>query len=357
MAALDDGKPPGSADRAPGPLSTSELPSEVYRSFFDHAREGRAIIERSGRIATFNAAFADFCELPADRVLELGVGGLIESLVDREADPEAVEKVGAFLGRYLASDAELGRSPPTTIPVRTAQGRKRVAEVTLFPVEIEGDFLIAALVRDVTEAAQAASFLERAVAQRELLLKELVHRIKNNVALIASLLSFARREMETERDAEVVKQARDRLMAVSLLYDIIHGSGDFNTVLLDAYLERLARAVEGSTGCRPIEFAVEPVVIEQKAALPVGLVVNELLTNALKYAWRDRPQGLLRLSGRASDGKVVVTVEDDGDGMKEGWKPGLGTTIGQALADQLDGSLTRAPRAGGGTVATLSFPA
>lgn len=357
MAATDDGIPPGSAGRAPGPLPTSGLPPEVYRSFFDHAREGRAIIERSGRIASFNAAFTEFCELPADRVLELGAGGLIKSLIDREADPEAVVKVSAFLDRYLTNDADLGLSPPATIPVRTARGRKRVAELTLFPVQVDGDFLVAAIVRDVTEASQAARFLERAVAQRELLLKELVHRIKNNVSLIASLLSFARREMETERDAEIVKQARDRLMAVSLLYNIIHGSGDFNTVLLDAYLERLARAVEGSTGCRPIEFAVEPLVIEQKAALPVGLVVNELLTNALKYAWRDRPQGLLRLQGRVKDGRIEVSVEDDGDGMKEGWTPGLGTTIGQALAEQLDGTLVHVPREGGGTMAILSFPA
>ncbi len=357
MAKMKDGKPAADANRVTGPPGDSELPHEVYRSFYDHAREGRAIIKRSGEMASFNAAFADFCELPPERVTKLGAGGLIESLVDRDGDPEAFQRVRAFLNRYLSSGVELERSPPTQIPVRTAKGRKRVAEVTLFPVELDGDFLIAAIVRDVTETTQAARFLERAVAQRDLLLKELVHRIKNNVALIASLLSFARREMETERDAEVIKQARDRLMAVSLLYDIIHGSGDFNTVLLDGYLERLARAVEGSTGCRPIEFAVGPLVIEQRAALPVGLVVNELLTNALKYAWRDRPQGLLRLSGRASDGKIEVTVEDDGDGMKEGWKPGLGTTIGKALAEQLDGTLNHAARAGGGTVATLTFPA
>ncbi|MBN1242200.1 MAG: PAS domain S-box protein [Spirochaetales bacterium] len=357
MPGTDDGRRTVPQDDARVPLSDSELPSSVYRTFFDHAREGRAIIKRSGAIASFNTAFAEFCELPSERVMKLGASGLIEKLVDREGEPEAAARVRDFLVRYLSSGVELERSPPTQIPVRTAKGRKRVAEVTLFPVELDGDFLIAAIVRDVTEAAQAARFLERAVTQRDILLKELVHRIKNNVSLIASLLSFARREMETERDAEVIKQARDRLMAVSLLYDIIHGSGDFNTVLLDAYLERLARAVEGSTGCNPIEFAVQPVVIRQNAALPVGLVVNELLTNALKYAWRDRPQGLLKVRGGASDGMVSIAVEDDGDGMKEGWKPGLGTTIGTALAEQLDGTLVHAPREGGGTVATLTFPA
>ncbi|HOX13409.1 MAG TPA: histidine kinase dimerization/phosphoacceptor domain -containing protein [Spirochaetia bacterium] len=202
--------------------------------------------------------------------------------------------------------------------------------------------------RDATERVRSQEALESALRRSELLFRELEHRVKNTLAMIASLLSLASDHVRDPEDAVLFEESQSRIQALSLVYDRLLRSSDVARIELGSYLEDLCRSVTSAfirnAGGVDLRVDRDEVTVNSKRAALVGLAVNELVTNALKYARKPGAVLSLGLSVRGSEDSLTVRFSDDGPGMPEGFRAedaeGLGFLLIRSLVSQLGGEFT-----------------
>lgn len=192
------------------------------------------------------------------------------------------------------------------------------------------------------EDATRATLFDR---QRDILASELAHRIKNSLQVISSFVSFElRRAADPCKDG--LRSMQTRIGAVAELYDVIARSSAFGPVDAPAYLEGIASSIRSSLIGENARIAIavdaEPGLIEADHAVPFGLIVNELATNAIKYAF-PQGEGRIVIGFGHRDGEVALTVADDGVGLgRTGAGDGMGSRFIDAFARQLGGTLAKA---------------
>ncbi len=202
---------------------------------------------------------------------------------------------------------------------------------------------------DVSERREQAERLGSALQEKEVLLAEVHHRVKNNLAVIASLLSLQSQATENPAVRKVLAEGEGRVRAMALIHQVLYEGRDFAQVDLRDYLQRLVglevTAYGTDTGRIRVTVEAEPVRIELARAIPCGLLVNELLSNALKHAFPGAQQGEVRVGLRRLAGdEAELTVCDDGVGLPQGIvlgeTPSLGLRLAPLLAQQLQATLT-----------------
>lgn len=199
--------------------------------------------------------------------------------------------------------------------------------------------------------------LDVALADRELLLREMHHRTKNDLALVQSLLSLELLGGPAPPGlAERLSLVGTRVHSIGLVHDMLHSLGAVREVRLDEYLALLAESYSTAEVKRTIATKLAPISIDSGRAISVGLLVNELAMNALRHAFPDGREGRVTITLQMKDHDcILVEVRDDGVGFDPKVKQeGFGSALVEGLAGQLNGSLVRQNL--GGTRVALSFP-
>jgi two-component sensor histidine kinase/tetratricopeptide (TPR) repeat protein len=200
----------------------------------------------------------------------------------------------------------------------------------------------AKLAASAAEIAEQKNALQKSVDQRELLLIELNHRVKNNLQVVSSILGLERRRAEAEGDGDEFSAFRDvqaRVLSMASMHEGLQAKGDSNEVDLDAYLGRIAERLSGLYGhkCK-VEVQLDAALtVDLAEASPLGLVVCELVSNACKHAYPGDLSGPIQLRFAHEDGAYRVTVADQGVGLPEGFaaEPSAAGTLGLTLAYDL----------------------
>ena len=195
---------------------------------------------------------------------------------------------------------------------------------------------------------------------RDLLLKELYHRLHNNLQIVISLLRMTEKAMANASDREQLADLQRRIQALIALQEEFYRSEDFRRVDFAAFLERLGGSLAGLAGGRVrLEPKLDPMELPIDLALPFGLIANEILTNALKHAFPDERAGRLSVTLQAVRGRAVLTIADDGAGypaaLDPNAAPGLGMRLVRRLADQVEGDVSF-ERGEAGALCRISIP-
>jgi len=209
---------------------------------------------------------------------------------------------------------------------------------------------------------QAVGGRDRAIADRDLLLAEFDHRMKNNFAIVASILEIQQRRVGAEA-ADALATAQRRIESIARANRHLYRSaGEAQTVEMRDYLGDLCNALADALFLRggvTLVCSCDPAALDRDRAVSIGLVVNELVTNAAKHAFRDRDGGRIQVSFRARGGGWSLIVADDGVGMPDAPTEagsGLGSRLIPAFARQAGGVLT-IDSGREGTTAVLDLPA
>lgn len=238
----------------------------------------------------------------------------------------------------------------------SSHGRMVYEDGTGRPLRLIGTAL------DVTRNKTADEALREALSSREILLREVNHRIKNSLQLVSSMLSLQSGRFEDPDVRALIHEAERRVHAVAAVHERLYRSDDFKSVDLDIFLETLCHDLEGSLAQSDdaivVEVAAEPATISNDRAVPIALILNELLTNAIKYAYPER-SGTIRVSlSNDGEGRGTLTVADDGVGLPQGFadrrQASLGFRIIEGLARQIDGEIAITDRRPGTGIA-ISF--
>lgn len=222
--------------------------------------------------------------------------------------------------------------------------RIMVAKKTRY-VDASGRPFVVGIVRDVSEQMQGAERLSRTLAEKEVMLKEIHHRVKNNLQIISSMLYLQLQYVSNPADRVLFTESQSRILSMALVHEGLYSSGDLASVALGDYIPRLVGQILAS-GRRDVaaEYALADVRLPITRSIPFGLILNELVMNAAKHAFAGRQGGRLRIELCREGSAVRLAVEDDGPGLPPGFELSapatLGLTLVASLTEQLHGRLS-----------------
>jgi len=201
-----------------------------------------------------------------------------------------------------------------------------------------------AAITDITARKHTESRLLDSLHEKELLLKEIHHRVKNNLQIISSILHMKEESTSSLEVAEALRANRNRLYSMALVHEKLYESESISKVDLKEYLESLVKRIHQSydTGGITIEVNADPITLSLDQLIPCGILLNELITNSVKYAFKDT--GTIRVRATLRDDKTVeLSVKDNGPGLPEGLdiydSESLGFILISSLTEQLMGTL------------------
>lgn len=275
--------------------------------------------------------------------------------------------------RYLAHHHEFRDAyglEPRTRPMGTGRdlwalrkdGTEFPAEISLGPIVTSHGLLVTAAIRDLTDrlrleaerrearrAIEIAEALRASLRERETLLQEVHHRVKNNLQVISSLINIQRRSVGDPMARAALTECQTRVQAIGLVHEQLYRFTDYARVPFSDYVRTLTGMVTQAIGAPRVEVSLDISVTQLPVdkAIPCGLIINELLTNAFKHAFPDGRPGQVSVAlHRSPEGPLELTVADDGVGMPSG--PPV-DSLGMHLVETLVAQL-------GGTVSTTSAP-
>lgn len=221
-------------------------------------------------------------------------------------------------------------------------------EVSLRIFEIEGERFHQAIIRDITERKKAEEQNKEALREKEVLLREIHHRVKNNMQIISSLLNLQSQSLRDPEIKAMFRESQDRIRTMALVHEKLYQTSDLSRIDFAEYIRSLVaylfRAYPTEAGRIQLKTDMDKTFLDINTSIPCGLIVNELVSNALKHAFPDERKGEIAIELRESEGGTLrLTVRDNGIGFPEGVDlratDTLGLQIVTLLVDQIDGKL------------------
>ena len=320
------------------------LETDRFKRFLDHVPIAIAVSEigRDERVIYVNLEFERLCGLLASDVVNQSWDVLahVDSGDAHHSFSEAIALEEEYLGSFQF------------------EGQSKVVDAWSNVIEDDDGaptFRLVAMAAVAVERVQATQQLQ----EKDTLLRELQHRVKNNLQMITALIRMEARQLPEA--GERFSRLAGRVEALSLLYTSLSAQEDVQEIDLGIYLSQVAAAVMRAHGVEGIrlDLKVDTWPVSVNIAMPTGLVVNELLTNALKHAFEGRDGGTIKLHSLVDDTGCRVIIADDGVGLPEGtvWPPPdkLSALIVKSLAQNAGARLDVDSAPGEGVKVTIEF--
>jgi PAS domain S-box-containing protein len=345
------------AERASQEIERSEA---FLRGIFEETPDGVLLVGRDCRIMRANAQAEQLFGHAQGALAGLAIDGL---LVESGPAPRPVCE------RVWAAPLRCGLDGATQLYGRRRDGSRFPVDAMTSP--LRGGTLVILTVRDMTDNWEQDEALRRTLEDKNILLKELYHRVKNNLQLIISMFNLQVRSLSDSEARQALIEAAARVRTMALVHERLYQSPTLSSIALDAYLTELCEQLAGAALAAQRGIAVqvdaEPVEIGLDLAVPLGLILNELVSNSLKHAFPDGRRGriqvrVVRDPDTERGDAMRLSVEDDGIGLPPDFDRTSTRTLGlrlvSALSEQLRGSfsiLNPAPERRGGVLASLVF--
>ncbi|MFN3926869.1 MAG: PAS domain S-box protein [Pseudanabaenaceae cyanobacterium] len=311
-----------------------------FRQIFEEVPVGMAIIGFNQRLVKVNQTLCQMLGYSEAELLSRSLPMLNHPEEDQQESLLAKQLYYGRIHHYQLEKRCLTKSQETIWVLHTAYAIRN---------ERGKAINILAMMRDITKQKEAQNFLKMSLAEKELLLKEIHHRIKNNLHVIANLLDLQAQTIEDEQLIQILTESQNRIYAMSLIHEQLYQSPELSKVDFAQYLHHLIRNLLQCANLYPdtieLDITAESILLNLETAIPCGLIVNELIANTLKYAWRNMPLDtpkLIQVKFQHWEDHFALTIADNGIGLpsqREQSAGSLGLHLVQLLVKQLDGKM------------------
>jgi PAS domain S-box-containing protein len=265
-----------------------------------------------------------------------------KSLFDVFKDPHLAERFHENIIKSLENNELL----TDTIELKSIDNNRSFYYENRFSKMSEDEVIV--LSRNVTETMEYETMLVESVKEKEILLKEVHHRVKNNLQVINSILNLQSSYVEDPKTLEIINESQNRIRSMSYIHESLYQTKDFSSIDFADYLTNLVQNLVHSYQLYQdkidLKMNVGSVKLALDQAIPCGLILNELVSNALKYAYPGNKKGSIVIDVIEKDKRISIGVTDFGVGLPEGFdiekSESLGLSLVYTLVDQLDGELT-----------------
>lgn len=309
---------------------------EKYRTLFGNAEDAILIIN-DNRLVDCNS-----------KTLEMYGAKRSEILGETPYDlfyPHSNEKTQRKALKYL-NNALDGVPQVFEWKLRRKDGELFYGEIKLNNLNLKGSTYLMAIIRDITERKIAEDKIKASLHEKEVLLREIHHRVKNNLQIISSLLNLQSRGIDNEEVQEVFKESQARVKSMAMVHEKLYQSQNLSRIQFKDYILSLVNNLlqtylRDPSGIQ-LKTDIDDVYIDINTAVPSGLIINEIISNSLKYAFDD-DRGEIKISLRKDDDEMVLKISDNGKGFSKDFDfrttETLGLQLVNSLVQQLDGKI------------------
>ena len=314
---------------------------ERFRGAIEGSPTALIMVSHQGRIEMMNHQAEQIFGYSRDELL----GQPIERLVPERLRNRHPEFRASFFANPEPRPMDGGRG----LYGLRKDGSEFPVEIGLNPVRTENGIVVIAAIADITSRKQKEERIAAALKEKDVLLNEVHHRVKNNLQIVTSILHLQSAKIKDQAALAVLQDCESRIKSMALIHQMLYESNDFAEVNFGHFLQSLAAALEDSYDIDPNRIGVsinaEAVHLPLDTAIPCGQIVGELITNSFKHAFPEGRRGSIAVVlTKNAEGEGVLSVTDDGIGIPSGvdiTSPAtLGLRLVSVLADQLRGSLS-----------------
>ena len=328
---------------------------QLNKDILDNVMNGVISIDEKGLIQSFNQAAEQTFGYTAQEVMGQNVKLLMPEPYHSEHDGYLSEYKTSGVAKIIGIGREVigKRKDGTTFPMDLAISRSIR----------HGQPLFIGSVRDITERKRTDAALRASLAEKEVLMQEIHHRVKNNLQVVSALINMQQRRLAEGESRDALRECQNRIRSIALIHEQLYRTKDFTHVPFADYARSLATNIFQATGLShsniKLTVDIDAIALAVDQAVPCGLITNELITNALKHGIKAEEQGTLHVALKtAPEGRVVLSVSDSGRGLPKGFDPratkSLGFQIVTTLAEQLHATLEISPQERGACI-SLTF--
>jgi two-component sensor histidine kinase len=227
--------------------------------------------------------------------------------------------------------------------------RKVVLETRYNPIKTGSNITgIAIFSSDITAQKNSEEDILKSLKEKEILLKEIHHRVKNNLQVISSILNLQTAYLKDKHTINILKECQNRIKTMAFIHESLYQNKDFSQINFSEYIVTLVKnlfySFEANQQKIRANFDVEPILLNLDTSIPCGLIVNELVSNALKYAFSETKEGAIFVELKKENGKIKMLIADNGRGIPEeiNYKntETLGLQLVNTLTEQINGTIS-----------------
>ena len=228
----------------------------------------------------------------------------------------------------------------------TKSGSTIPVEINSHIFKLNGMDVSVSVARDITERKKNEKLVKRSLKEKELLLMEIHHRVKNNLMVISSLLNMQSRQIKDKEVLSLLKDSQSRARSMAIIHEKLYSSTDLKRINFGEYINDITEELFKTYSTNPnitLKMDVEDLMLDINTSIPLGLIVNEIVSNSLKYAFTHEEKGTVTVKFHRKDKVYTLTVGDDGMGLPADLDlhntQSLGMQLVTNLTEQLDGEL------------------
>ncbi|HHY00517.1 MAG TPA: PAS domain S-box protein [Methanothermobacter sp.] len=307
----------------------SEL--ERFRALLDETNDVIFLIEvHSGKLADFNISASEKLGYSPQKLSEMSVYDIIS--------PDEIEGM-----KHIIDNLVKGRKLKNRLTVETFLKRQDNSqinvEINISLVRFSDDAYIVMVARDITERKAFENALKSSIKEKEVLIREIHHRVKNNMQIISSLLNLQKQYVHDEEASSVLLESQNRVKSMAMIHEKLYKTQNFSEINFGDYITSLVDDLFSSYGSYSgrikKEMIFDDIMLGLETAIPCGLIISELVTNTLKYAFPNQMEGEFRIEMYEIDGLYHLIISDNGVGIPPNINFDKTKTLGLVLVDSL----------------------
>lgn len=324
-------------------LQRQTISTEYLDNVLESISEGIFVTDISGKVTRVNGAGTNMLKLPKESILDRSI---TEFFIVEEKKPEN-ERDG--LKEYRLITDEKGE-----IPILFSAAELKLNETKRGTVFV---------VTNITKLKEAEEDIKKSLVEKGLMLAEIHHRVKNNLAVVSGLLQLQVSQSKSEDVTKALSDSQHRIQSIALVHEKLYSNESLAYIEYDKYIEDLVKTIRSTYVSKEKEIQVEtnlePISLNINQAIPSSLLINEILVNCFKHAFSNQEKGNIHIQIQEEKSTVEVTITDDGKGIDINDfndSESLGVTLIKTLTSQLMGTYTLEPREDKpGTIFKVSF--
>lgn len=309
----------------------SLINDQNFRVFIEAAPDAILVIDSQGFIVIQNSL--------AEQMFKYDSAQLVNKTLEFLVPERYRSRHGGYVSQYFENPRTRPMGQGRSLSGLKSDGSEFPIEVSLSPVKSDDKLYVISIIRDITERKKVEEQLQANLREKEVLLKEIHHRVKNNLQVTSSLLRLQYEKIENPETKEMFVESQRRIRSMALIHEKLYQSNDISKINFNEYLLSLGQILLSSFGVtqNTVEILVNGDIVNFsiEMAVPCGLIINEVISNCLKHAFAEKKTGKILIQIQSLKESVIISVCDNGVGFPSAFDFENSSTLGLRLVKQL----------------------